>query len=302
MVVTPARTSNRTAYVIREAIGAVANADVCDRILACALATAGETDVPEERDRLRAFVVGALFASLRDALGLGAAELVVDQIGHVLVTLDLDSAAEEISEVRAASAPATPRVPPELFVPADQLPTPIPAVEQSGDRPSLGPDLDAQFDELLDESGEHDVLLTRNAPAASTNQRPTDPAPGMLPVVLLASRDRDTLIALRDGLTGGLDVISVDDPIALLDALQSIAALAVIVVDARNPTVQPATMAAMAPDLPRGVQVLLWGVTPRLEAEINALGEGTLHWVGCEATTPPEEVAFLCVTMLRDMA
>ena len=294
---TPARTSSRTGSVIREAIGAVATEDVCDRIVACALAAGGETDVPEDKDRLRAFVMGPLFASLRDALGLGAAELVIDQIGHVLVALDLELDTEEISQVRPASTPTTPHASPDT-----RRPSPVPEVEQSGDRPSLGPDLDAQFDELLDESGEYDVLFIPEESVASANQRPTDPAPGMLPVVLLASRDRDTLIELRDGLTGGLDVISVDDPIALLDALQSIPALAVIVVDARNPTVQPATMAAMAPDLPRGVQVLLWGVTPKIEAEINALGEGTLHWVGCGATTPPEEVAFLCVTMLRDMA
>lgn len=288
MVVTPARTSNRTEDVIREALGAVANDEVRERILATALQAAGESAVPEERDPLRAFVHGALFASLRDALGLGAAEIVIDQIGHVLVNLGLDDADEEISHIRPAS------------IPTARVPVSVEPLE--GKRPSLGPELDAQFDELLGESGEYDALLTPSLPAASPNHRPTDPVPEMLPVVLLASRDRDTLVELRDGLTGGLDVISVDDPIALLDALQSIPALAVIVVDARNPTVQPATMAAMAPDLPRGVQVLLWGVTPDLEAEINALGEGTLHWVGCESTTPPEEVAFLCVTMLRDMA
>lgn len=297
MVVTPARTENRTAYVIREAIGAVANEDVRDRIVACALATAGETDVPEARHRLRAFIVGPLFASLRDALGLGAAELVIDQIGHVLGGLDLAGAEDEISQIRPASTPTpVPDAPSGLGAP-----TPVPSTEESGDRPSLGLDLDAQFDELFDESGEHDVVMMQEAPVVSPHQRPTDPAPGMLPVVLLASRDRDTLIELRDGLTGGLDVIAVDDPIALLDALQSIPALAVIVIDARHPSVQPATMAAMAPDLPRGVQVLLWGVTPRLEAEINGLGEGTVHWVGCGAATPPEEVAFLCVSMLRDM-
>ena len=275
--------------MVREALGAVATPERADELLLDALARGCELSVPEDPVRLRAWVTGAFFEVLRETLGLGTAEAVIDQIGLVLVALDTKAADEdegnEISRVRA-SVPSAPRAP------ADMLGTRKHAIPQRV--VELEPEPVSQPHEEVFESGE--IL------AAAGNQRPTDPVPGMVPIVLLASRDRATLIELRDGLTGGLDVVSVDDPIALLDALHAMPALAVVVIDARNPSVQPATMAAMAPDLPRGVQVLLWGVTPEIESEINALGSETFNWVGCDARTPPEEVAFLCVTMLRDLS
>ena len=161
-------------------------------------------------------------------------------------------------------------------------------------RDGPSPEPPARAEPSVVDSGEIPIL-------GEGNEHPTDAPPGLHPVAFVTTRDPDVPGALRAGLGDVVEVRVVGDAIAFLDAIQSTPSLAVIVVDARNPSVQPITLAAMAPDLPPGVRVLMWGVTGSMEKEINALGSDTFHWVGCASDTPAEEVAFLCITMLRDV-
>lgn len=279
-----ARDGNRAAQLVREAVDAVAAPALRDRIIGNALIRARRNEVPEPLHRLRDFVQGQLREALTDALGVQPALQVVESLEPILDVLELDE--EEISEIRP-SAGVVPRAP---ATPKDEAPTRKHAVvDEHAPEPSV---LDSG--ETLLDSGEIRLL-------GDGNEHPTDAPPEMQPVAVLTTLDPSVAGELRSGLGDVVEVRVVADPISFLDAIQSTPSLAVIVVDARTPSVQPITLAAMAPDLPAGVRVLMWGVTEVMEKEIHALGPDTLHWVGCAADTPAEEVAFLCITMLRDV-
>lgn len=273
-----ARDGNRAAQLVREAVDVVAAPGLRERILADALRRARRREVPEPLHRLRDFVNGELREAMIDALGAQTAMQVIEHLEPILDVLELDE--EEISEIRpsAGLVPGTPGMP------RDELPTREHAVIGDARRE---PD-------MLAESGEMTVL-------GHGNENPTDVPPDMAPVAILTTRNPEVASALRSGLGDAVEVRTVTDAISFLDAVQSTPSLAVVVVDACSPSVQPVTLAAMAPDLPPGVRVLMWGVTGTVEKEITELGSQTFHWVGCSADTPVEDVAFLCLTMLRDV-
>lgn len=308
-------------HAVREAIDAMASPEVRDHVLTTALSAAGEVEVPEAGDRLRRFVTNYLGPSLRDRLGYDVAEAILDSLEPIVAR-----ASDEISAVRAAAAPSQrpsgtkPQFPIPPHAPADAGDRATPVVpSKSEDMLTLDPDDD--WPELTIESprsrSEPRVPAPRThssgkvrkpepfeandvEPVAARVTMPAPDAPRELPVVLIASANRTRIGELEGLLAARAGVTGVHDPIGLLDALQASAERhPVLIVDCRNPCVRATTIAAMAPDLPSGTTVVLWGADETIDAELDDVEPASRDWIRCTAEATASDVVSLCAMLLR---
>ncbi|MEM9194887.1 MAG: hypothetical protein AAGF12_37255 [Myxococcota bacterium] len=117
-------------------------------------------------------------------------------------------------------------------------------------------------------------------------------------VVVIASRDGEVVDALDRELNGRARLRSVDDSLALFDLLaEPNNGVGLVILDCRSPSVQPATVAAMAPDLPPNARVLLWGgqVDP---AMLELFSSDASRWTTVEPDADAAAVAQACVYLL----
>jgi hypothetical protein len=119
------------------------------------------------------------------------------------------------------------------------------------------------------------------------------------PLVLVASRDGSSVHQLMGLFHGNALLVHVDDAFTLLAALQEEGARPdVVVVDCRSPSLQPATLAALAPDLPKNAVVLLWGGDDDVRGQLRSLGARIEQWQTCDGVATPEDVANACLALV----
>jgi hypothetical protein len=83
----------------------------------------------------------------------------------------------------------------------------------------------------------------------------------------------------------GLPVTRIEDAVSLLEAIEANTGTPVLlVIDGIEPSVQPTTVATVAPDLPAGSLVLLWGTSLGLETDLRRLAGSGPRWVRVEET------------------
>jgi hypothetical protein len=317
---------------LREAIDAMASPEVRDSLILQALEGAAESAIPEGGARLQRFVNEFLGPTLRERLGYDAADAILTSLAPIV-----QMATEEISQVRprstrpqnTAQATAAHRsskpTPKAVSAPSRARTTPAPAtrtpVPGRSPRPARTPPPAARTpppssrrEEPAEEEWPEVTVESRPRPASSSNQvpaalkdpeeragRPTLPAPDRgLPVVLLATSDPQQVEALDALLRGHAWLAGVHDPIGLLDALQAHAERQpVLIVDCRRPCVRATTVAAMAPELPEGTTVVLWGADDGTEAELEDVEPSARDWIRCTAEATAQDLVSLCSMLIR---
>ena len=75
--------------------------------------------------------------------------------------------------------------------------------------------------------------------------------------------------------------------------------LPVLIVDCRRPCVRPTTVAAMAPELPPGTTVVLWGADDLTESELEDVDPSSRDWIRCTAEATAQDLVSLCSLLLR---
>jgi len=269
---------------IREALEAIASPEVSQRILERALHMARRPAIPAGGEDFRTFVHQHLRKAVDFALGDETADAFVGDLQPILrMADDLD----DVSRVRAtgeesaaAARPARKRFPslPELNLRNPKVPkAPPPGISAPvlGAPPSTAPPEDDSY-------WIEDELVTSDGPG--------------IPTVLIATLDLDRTHRLGSHLTGEASVQLVGDIVELLEALQG-APRQVVVIDCMNPSIQAATIATVAPDLPEGSTVVLWGASEALYRQLESLGDHTRRWLRCGTDATTEDVASL-VAML----
>jgi len=125
-------------------------------------------------------------------------------------------------------------------------------------------------------------------PHRASTRRPLGP----IRAVLVASLDGDRIETLERDLAGKAHVAMIQDVVALLDALQvERDAPPCIVVDCLDPSVQPATLATVASEMPPGTTVVLWGATDEQDREARIFIDDTADWVRLAADAGSDGIA-----------
>jgi len=185
--------SDRVLAAVREAVGAVASADVRDQILEDALALAGAQRVPSEPNALRGFVESALADAVDAALGAGSGGLVVDGLRPILARA---ASTAPPPAPRRSAIPLGPPGPDESGPDEDRAPLanepskvvavapPFPGDAAPADPPSPGPR--APLTPAWPPAGEEsDAAATEEADELELDLDPpaaADPAPSGAPI------------------------------------------------------------------------------------------------------------------------
>lgn len=266
MLVQRATSGGLVERAVREAVDTLAVPKVRDVVLELALRWARLDEVPERGPEVGSFIAGALFHALEQVLGDAAAESVVAQLEPMAAML----ADEEISSVRPSG--------PALEEPANEH----------------GED-DDEFPEIR-------VAVTPDLVAPQVGGRAlfaTDPAPAMLPTILVASVDPGGVQELGLALAGSATVEPVGDALAILEHLDR-DDTSLVVVDCRRPAVSVETLITLAPELPSDARILLWGERHDLEQHMEGLGIPIPQsWVCCGPDASAEDIAAI-VRILMD--
>jgi len=275
---------NLVTRAIREALEAIASPEVTQRIVERGLHMAGLSAIPAGGEEFRTFVTRHLKRAVDFALGDETAEAFVEDLRPILrMADDLD----DVSHVRASRSDS----PPEGAVPRRRLPSlpelnlrnpkvpkaPPPGISAPvpGAPPSTAPPEDESY-------WDEELPVTSESPS--------------VPTALIATLDIDRIHRLGAHLMGEATVHLVGDIVELLEALHE-EKRPVVVIDCMNPSIQPATIATVAPDLPEGSTVVLWGAGDALYRQLESLADHTRRWLRCGTDATTEDVASL-VAML----
>lgn len=119
------------------------------------------------------------------------------------------------------------------------------------------------------------------------------PAPAALPRVLVASASPSGIEKLGGSFAGTAEVEAVNDALEMLDELAERDSM--LIVDCRSPSVSVETLLALAPELPRDSQIVLWGERHDLEASLASFGMSMPPaWVCCGPGASADDVAAVC--------
>jgi hypothetical protein len=72
----------------------------------------------------------------------------------------------------------------------------------------------------------------------------------------------------------------------------------VVVLDGKNPGIRPLTLAALAEELPDGVNVVLWGVQMHVHARMCGISAVTESWLVCGGSSTADQVVAECGKLL----
>jgi len=124
---------------------------------------------------------------------------------------------------------------------------------------------------------------------------PTCSVPAAPPVVIVASASRVRMAALESALRWRACVIRVTDAVELYDALRDPFTPVALVIDCSRPQIEPETAAALAPDMPRGMVIVLWGAPADSTWHIMEDAGHHGRWIPCRAEAGGQDVAALCL-------
>ncbi len=120
-----------------------------------------------------------------------------------------------------------------------------------------------------------------------------------LPHVLVATRDPAMLRKLSVWLDPRAAVMRVRSVIDMLHRLEDAARTrCVLVLDCRQPSVRPLSLAALAEELPVSTQVVLVGATAELVQKLSDITSVAASWVVLGASANPREIADRCVEIV----
>jgi hypothetical protein len=181
-------------------------------------------------------------------------------------------------------------------LPLARISTPIEAAERARTQPSMRHDQDALRLGAPPPSsapypvGTADVLAVRGARTASGRA---------LPFVLVATQDTRLVQQLSAWLDPRAAVVRVRSLMHLIRDLEDAAGSPIVIIlDCRQPSVRPPSLAAVAEELPRGVQVVMWGATPEMEHHMVMVSELARNWFVCSAHADPKDVAERCAELI----
>jgi hypothetical protein len=320
---------------VRETLDSVVTPSVRNAILDRALRAARRAQLPTDPKDLDAFVQGPLHDTLVSSLGqqLGASvaaelERIVAVAGRTATPVPSQRAKTET--VRPGRSPSRPKMPvgertsrstmpsrdfapgsaaprdkswadrerrgvaPTLpatkrVVPPRKASSPrVPEASRPGVVPAQSPSLPTSADYPRGTAKVLGVIGTRSV----------TPTESVRPVVLLASTDEELIRAFRSWLELRATVEPVTGASALLARLPTVETRAVIVLDGKNPGVRPLTLAALAEEFPRGVEVLLWGVPMHVHARMCGISATTEGWLVCGGSSTTDQVVAECAKIL----
>jgi len=126
-----------------------------------------------------------------------------------------------------------------------------------------------------------------------------DPRPSRRPTVLLASSDPELLRLFRAWLEMRAAVEHAAGVTALISRLAEVGGpRSVIVLDGKNPSIRPLTLAALADELPTGTTVILWGVQTHLHARMCSITAAAEKWPVYAGDTTTNEMVAECAKIV----
>ena len=273
---TPAHGISRAlvARSLNEAIDAVAAPHVRDAVISRALADAGLHAVPERGGVVLTFAQGPLKRALTQRLGEEICDEVLAQIAPLL---------KHASHVGEPALRLSQR-PQHQDVEATRLRTRrAPPSEEMLAR-AASDEADA-----LDDGSASGVYASAMSASAI----------GSLPPIFLASSDDAIARRLGGSLTGRAIVHPLGGLLELVDALESHELEApVVLVDCGNPVLQVASLVALAPDLPAGTVVLVWGPSMNDDLSLRDAPDLTATWSRLPAAMSIDALAKRCIDVL----
>jgi len=246
--------------MVREAIETVATPEVRVQILHRALHMAREHEIPASGEPLRRFADKHLRTAMAFYLGNEASDAVMQNLAPMLTLAE-----------RVSSQP---------------------------------PHKTARTDETrkLGRDRQHSGVTRKDpidAPETDTSKYPTvQPMGVVLPMVFVATRDRERCDGIVKQVGDTAAVQQVEDVVAFLDNLKATASLSpLVVIDCVAASVQPSTIATLAHELPKNSSVLVWGATDE-HRELTDLATHDRGWLRCGVEATPGDVAALIQMLL----
>jgi hypothetical protein len=311
---------------VRETLDSVVTPSVRNAILDRALRAARCAQIPTDRRELDAFVQGPLHDTLVSSLGQQLGASVSAELERVVAAEERKetppprSKADTIRPGRAASKPKmsavgrparstmpsrdhapgsatermrrgmAPTLPAtERVVPPRRSSSPrIPGAPRTGTLPTRAPSLPTSADYPRGTAEALGVYGTRSI----------TPQAIIRPVVLVASADPDLVHCFQAWLELRATVEQVTGATALLARLPTVETRAVVVLDGKHPSIRPLTLAALADEFPRGVDVVLWGVQMHVHARMCGISAMTERWLVCGLSSTADEVVAECAKIL----
>ncbi len=281
-----------------EALESVSSPSVAHAIVSAALAAAGLTDVPDEIAPFRAFVEGPLQSQVERQLGAASVSHLLERLGHVLWMATSDVHALDIARnwVGLNKPPATsahdvgeesgefpaPSARPAAIGTTHKRPTvPAPELASSSSVPPRQPS----------------PLLVPRPPAPAVIGRVTVPklvradARPLPTCVLMVTLDPTLTTQATDEIAGRCKVVRIATPAELARVASSSGDRLVVLVDTALPSIDLRTFVGLAPILPAGSRVVLWGADERQRARLASMFPIAADWIASADSTSPGVLA-----------
>jgi hypothetical protein len=127
-----------------------------------------------------------------------------------------------------------------------------------------------------------------------------DPRSAGRPIVYVASSDPELLRSFQAWLNARASVEVVTGASPLLRRMSDVPnARSVVVLDGKNPSIRPLTLAALADELPPKTTVLLWGVPAHVYARMCTVSAAAEKWLVAAGDTTSEEIVARCANLFR---
>jgi hypothetical protein len=291
---------------VREALESVQAAESAQALLDEALEAAGLPAVPEEIQAFRRFCERHLSRILRTRLEDASVDQVFERIGHVLWMATSDASQVEVARVWGrgeteweddsgvrhldSQGRPTPKAPtpeagvyPPRIPPSAPLPTPsnaisigkmkaVAASSPTGSRPRVTQELRAQAPD--DRAG--------SSPPPAIDERPAT-------AVLAITLDGSLVESMRAELASLCPVRAISSPTEIASAVLTSGPCPVVLIDTGLPSIDLPTFAGIAPVLPQGARVVLWGISPRQLHALVAKFPIASGWLAPEGHVSPGE-------------
>lgn len=301
-----------------EALECVAARDQVRTILRSALVQSRLEAVPEDPDAFAAFVGGSLRVGVERTLGAGAAEMLQEQLSHVLALVmpravwrqatgtadDADELSGERMVTPTPSGARTSGVASKPTARADianalRAPAPIAAVPSPELTPLEAPILFPPRATSFESGTQQKRALarvtgdpTRSARSSFAEvQGPRSGARAIATDVIVVSLDPRLTDEVRTRLAGKSRVVGVVTLEELLAALgDAKGGRIAVVLDTGVPSIDVPTFASLASSLPSGTRVLLWGTDERQKTRLVGMFPQIQAWVASGSAESPVDL------------
>jgi hypothetical protein len=317
---------------VRETLDSVVSPSVRDAILARALNDAHKRELPTEPEELDEFVQGPLHDSLVRSLGPELGMSVASELERIVTLASKDAAARssrrpETTRPGRSAALNVPTNPVKRRASRSTMPSreASPATNSNAksnddawveqQRRGIAPTLPAGRRAVPNVSvpplGKpvHSLPASPNSadfPAGTAKALGVigtvsmEPRASGRPVVYVASSDPELLRSFQAWLDARACVehVAGASPL-LLRMAEAASARCVVVLDGKNPSIRPLTLAALAEELAPKTTVLLWGVPPHVHARMCAVASAAEKWLVAAGDTTSEEIVARCANIFR---